>query len=39
MWFAPLVGAVGVLIVSLTAALISIRPVLKLEPGVVFAGR
>ena len=39
MWFAPFIGAIGVLIVSLTAAMISIRPVLKLEPGVVFAGR
>jgi putative ABC transport system permease protein len=39
MWFAPLVGAIGVPIVSLTAALISIRPVLKLTPGVVFTGR
>lgn len=39
MWFAPIVGAIGVLIVSLTAAAISIRPVLRLEPGVVFAGR
>lgn len=39
MWFAPLVGAIGVLIVSLAAAAISIRPVLKLAPGVVFAGR
>jgi putative ABC transport system permease protein len=39
MWFTPLFGIVGVLIVSLTAATISVRPVLKLEPGVVFAGR
>lgn len=39
MWFTPLFGVVGVLIVSLTAAAISVRPVLKLEPGVVFAGR
>jgi len=39
MWFTPLLGAVGVLVVSLTAAAISMRPVLKLEPGVVFAGR
>jgi len=39
MWFTPLIGIVGVLIVSLTAAAISVRPVLKLEPGVVFAGR
>jgi len=39
MWFTPLIGTVGVLIVSLTAAAISVRPVLKLAPGVVFAGR
>ncbi|MGA9572576.1 MAG: ABC transporter permease [Lysobacterales bacterium] len=39
MWFTPFFGALGVMIVSLTAAAISTRPVLKLEPGVVFAGR
>lgn len=39
MWFTPLVGIAGVLLVSLTAAAISARPVLKLEPAVVFAGR
>jgi putative ABC transport system permease protein len=39
MWFGPLLGILGVLVVSLTAAWISLRPVLKLEPGVVFAGR
>ena len=39
MWFTPLFGIIGVLTVSLTAAAISVRPVLKLEPGVVFAGR
>lgn len=39
MWFAPLLGILGVLIVGLTAALISVRPVLRLEPAVVFAGR
>jgi len=39
MWFTPLVGGLGVLIVSLTAAAISVRPVLKLQPGVVFSGR
>ncbi len=39
MWFTPLLGAIGVVIVSLVAAAISIRPVLKLEPGMVFAGR
>lgn len=39
MWFTPLFGIIGVMIVSLTAAAISVRPVLKLEPGMVFAGR
>ncbi len=39
MWFTPLAGALGVLIVSLTAAAISVRPVLRLQPSVVFAGR
>jgi len=39
MWFTPLAGGLGVLIVSLTAAAFSIRPVLRLQPAVVFAGR
>ena len=39
MWFTPVLGLAGVLLVSLTAAAISARPVLKLQPAVVFAGR
>ena len=39
MWFALPLGIFGVLIIGLTAAAISARPVLKLEPGLVFAGR
>jgi len=39
MWFTPLIGGVTVVLVSVVAAAISARPVLKLEPGVVFAGR
>ena len=39
MWFAPLLGVLGVMIISLTAALISMRPVLKLDPGRVFSVR
>lgn len=39
MWFTPVVGGLMVLLVSIVAAAISVRPVLKLEPGVVFAGR
>jgi putative ABC transport system permease protein len=39
MWFSPLSGIFGVFIVSLSAAAISARPVLKLDPGMVFAGR
>lgn len=33
MWFTPLIGFVGVLLVSGLAALVSMRPVVKLEPG------
>ena len=36
MWFAPMFGFLGVLIVSITAAFISLRPILKMEPAVVF---
>ncbi len=39
MWFTPLVGMLGVALVSLTAAGISVRPVLKLQPAVVFSAR
>lgn len=39
MWFTPVLGSLTVIIVSLVAAAISARPVLKLEPAVVFAGR
>ncbi len=39
MWFTPLIGGIMVLLVSVAAAGISVRPVLKLEPGMVFAGR
>jgi putative ABC transport system permease protein len=39
MWFTPIVAISMVMLVSLVAAAISARPVLKLEPGVVFAGR
>jgi putative ABC transport system permease protein len=39
MWFTPVVAVVLVSLVSIVAAAISARPVLKLEPGVVFAGR
>ena len=38
-WFTPVLGGVMVMLVSVVAALISVRPVLKLEPGIVFAGR
>ena len=36
MWFAPLIGFLGVIIVSMTAAFISLRPIKKMEPGIVF---
>lgn len=39
MWFTPLLGAVTVVLVSVVAAALSVRPVLKLEPSLVFAGR
>jgi putative ABC transport system permease protein len=39
MWFTPLIGCVMVVLVSIVAAAISVRPVLRLEPAVVFAGR
>jgi putative ABC transport system permease protein len=39
MWFTPVLGGLMVLLVSVVAAMISARPVLKLEPGIVFAGR
>lgn len=39
MWFMPLLGGGMVALVSALAAANSIRPVLKLEPAIVFAGR
>ena len=39
MWFTPLLGGGMVVLVSVVAAAISVRPVLKLEPAIVFAGR
>ena len=39
MWFTPLFGGAMVVLVSLVAAAISARPVFKLHPGIVFAGR
>jgi putative ABC transport system permease protein len=39
MWFTPVFGGTMVVLVSLVAAAISARPVFKLHPGIVFAGR
>lgn len=39
LWYTPLAGVLGVLLVCGLAAAISIRPVVKLQPAVVFAGR
>jgi putative ABC transport system permease protein len=39
MWFAPLVGGTAVVLVSIAAAVLSARPVLKLQPMVVFERR
>jgi len=36
MWFAPLIGFLGALIVSITAAFISVRPIVNMEAGIVF---
>ena len=38
LWYAPAAGIVGVLIVCLAAAGLSLRPVLRLQPAEVFAG-
>jgi putative ABC transport system permease protein len=39
MWFTPFVGGAMVLLVSVVAAGLSARPVLKLQPVLVFSGR
>ena len=39
MWFTPVVGTAGVLVVSLTAAAISVYPLLRMQPAQVIAGR
>lgn len=39
MWFTPVIGGLMVLLVSIVSAVISARPVFKIEPGIVFAGR
>jgi putative ABC transport system permease protein len=39
MWFTPILGLVAVILISAIAAAVSVRPVLKLEPAIVFAGR
>lgn len=39
MWFTPIFSCFMVLVVSVVAAIISSRPVLKLDPAAVFAGR
>jgi putative ABC transport system permease protein len=39
MWFTPLLGILGVLLVCAAAAMVSLRPVIRLQPAVVFAGR
>ncbi len=39
MWFTPLAGIIGVVAIALVAAAISARPILRLQPAIVFAGR
>ncbi len=38
-WFSPVIAILGVLLISYIAAWISIRPLLKMSPGMVFLGR
>ncbi|HHT00832.1 MAG TPA: ABC transporter permease [Thiomicrospira sp.] len=38
-WFSPAIAILGVLSISYIAAWISIRPLLKMSPGLVFVGR
>lgn len=39
LWFTPLLGTLGVLTISATAAAVCIRPVVKLQPMVILTGR
>jgi len=39
MWFTPLLGVAAVVVVSILAGALSARPLLKLQPVIVFAGR
>jgi putative ABC transport system permease protein len=39
MWFTPIAGLLGVVVVSLVAGAISVRPIIRLQPAVVFASR
>jgi len=39
MWFTPVLGGATVVVVSLVAAAVSARPVIRLQPAIVFAGR
>ncbi len=39
MWFAPVIGIVGVFFISFVVALVSIYPVLKMDPSIVFSRR
>ena len=39
LWFTPLLGGGMVVLVCVVAAALSARPVLKLQPFIVFAGR
>ena len=39
MWFAPVVGVIGVFFISFVVALVSIYPVLKMDPSIVFSRR
>lgn len=39
MWFAPILGGMAVVLVSLGAAAFSLRPVLKMDPALLLTGR
>ena len=39
MWFAPAAGGVAVVLVSVGAAALSMRPVVKMQPALFLAGR
>ena len=39
MWFAPVIGGTAVVLVSVGAALLSARPILRMQPASFLTGR